>query len=344
MTYPVDDKGNPRVDFVWGNFPLQPDDQRNTYNTENQLTNQNQNNNWTVYPTVGSSTLASGWTTLSFGTGDGGSTRQQTFTWDNHEIATTGWSNYPAFLPNYAGDGDTGLEVIMPNLIGLSNSAASATLAGVGLSADVITSATGATVANNGKVFDQENAAGSAVNAGSSQAYVIYEAPTVPSVVNFDSLANATGFLQDRFLTVGNVTTSTVGATSGNDGWIKSQSIPAGTIVDTGTAIDLVVYDYVVPGVYTTGPIAGFSRNSYGHFSLNGNQSVMFLTGRTVRPTIGDYITVSGSSDSSHNVVWVVGNIANDDSYNTGGTAVLVTLDSGSISQDTSSGGTWTKN
>ena len=28
MTYPVDDAGNVRVDFVWGHMPMQPDQQR----------------------------------------------------------------------------------------------------------------------------------------------------------------------------------------------------------------------------------------------------------------------------------------------------------------------------
>ena len=69
---PKDDLGNVQVDFVWGNFPLQPDELRG----EN-----------TLDPTL-----------------------------DNHSIATTGYANYPSFLPNYAGDGDTDPEVVMPEL------------------------------------------------------------------------------------------------------------------------------------------------------------------------------------------------------------------------------------
>lgn len=30
MTYPTDDAGHPQVDFVWGNFPMQPNDERET--------------------------------------------------------------------------------------------------------------------------------------------------------------------------------------------------------------------------------------------------------------------------------------------------------------------------
>lgn len=68
-----DSGGNVQVDFVWGNFPLQPDDDRG----EN-----------TLDPTL-----------------------------DNHSIATTGWSNFPGYIPNYAGDGDTGFEVVVPDVL-----------------------------------------------------------------------------------------------------------------------------------------------------------------------------------------------------------------------------------
>lgn len=68
-----DSGGNVQVDFVWGNFPLQPDDDRG----EN-----------TLDPTL-----------------------------DNHVIATTGWANFPGFIPNYAGDGDTGFEVVIPDVL-----------------------------------------------------------------------------------------------------------------------------------------------------------------------------------------------------------------------------------
>lgn len=163
----------------------------------------------------------------------------------------------------------------------------------------------------------------------------------VPNVVG-QTASNASGILTGAGFNTSYSTTS-VGATSQNNDTVKSQNPSAGTLVNVGSTVDYVVYHYAVA---TTGPISGFSRNipPLTGWALNGNQSIMFLTGRTVRPTIGDYITVSGSSDSSHNVVWLVSDIANDDTYNTGGTAVKVTLNSGTITQDTSSGGTWTKN
>lgn len=73
MTYPTDSAGNVQVDFVWGNFPLQPNDQR------------------------GENTLD--------------------YALDNHVIAEIGWSNYPAYIPNYSGDEDAGLEYVVPDLV-----------------------------------------------------------------------------------------------------------------------------------------------------------------------------------------------------------------------------------
>ncbi|CAB5219444.1 hypothetical protein UFOVP221_74 [uncultured Caudovirales phage] len=84
MTYPVDDLGNVQVDFVWGNMPMQPDDERG----EN-----------TLDPTL-----------------------------DNHVIADIGWSNYPAYIPDYSGDEDSGLEYVVPDLVRKTRSEAEALL------------------------------------------------------------------------------------------------------------------------------------------------------------------------------------------------------------------------
>lgn len=87
---PKDSLGNVQVDFVWGNFPLQPDELR-----------------------------ASG--------------HKLDASLDNHIIATTGYANYPSFLPNYAGDGDTDPEVVLPQLLRLSRAAAQDALDAAGL-------------------------------------------------------------------------------------------------------------------------------------------------------------------------------------------------------------------
>ena len=136
--------------------------------------------------------------------------------------------------------------------------------------------------------------------------------------------------------------TSTVGATSGNNNKVKSQSIPAGTTVNVGDSITLTKYNYVA---VTTGSIAGINRTAAGtSFSLNGTDAIMYLAGRTVKPTVGWTITLSGTTNTTHNVAWVVAAVENNDSYNTGGTAVKLTLVTGTFTGATSTGGTWTKN
>lgn len=93
MAVTRDDLGNVQVDFVWGNFPLQPDADR------------------------GENTLD--------------------YTLDNHNIAIDGWANFPQFLPNYAGDEDTGFETIVPNVRGLKRVAAQEALAAAYLDNDI---------------------------------------------------------------------------------------------------------------------------------------------------------------------------------------------------------------
>ena len=82
--YPRDDSGQIQVDFVWGNFPLQPNTDR------------------------------------------GMATRDMSL--DNHVIADIGWSNYPAYIPNYSGDEDDALEYVVPDLVRVTLSDAEALL------------------------------------------------------------------------------------------------------------------------------------------------------------------------------------------------------------------------
>lgn len=86
-----DDSGNVQVDFVWGNMPLQPNDDR------------------------------------------GSGAAQLNASLDNHIIATTGWSNFPGFIPNYSGDEDSGLEAVIPDCVRLTRTQAQNLLAAANL-------------------------------------------------------------------------------------------------------------------------------------------------------------------------------------------------------------------
>lgn len=130
MSNPTDDKGNVKVDFVWGNMPLQPDDAR------------------------GMATLDA--------------------TLDNHIIATTQYNGFPGYNPT-APFLDTVANATVPNVVGMTETAATTALTAVGLvKGTVTTTATGATSENNGKVKTQSVAADTVVNVGTAVNLVKY--------------------------------------------------------------------------------------------------------------------------------------------------------------------------
>lgn len=270
MTYPVDDAGNPRIDFVWGHMPLQPNDQRQGRNL-----NKTTDGDWTVSPAVGSDNLAQGYELIDRNTGDGWNQeisrgRKDLVIYASHEIAASNYEGYPSFIQGAPYD-DT-----IPNL-------------------------------------------------------------TVPSVIDFDSVEAATTFLQNAGFTVGIVTQTEDGATSGNNNWVKSQTPAPGTLVNQGTAVDLTTYNYVVHGPVTY-PIAAMRYN----MGMNGMGPVdMIINTRVNVPAVGDLIVIEGNSRAGFNGTASVYSVQNDDSYNTGATKVrLNNLESGG-DMDWHTGGTW---
>ncbi|CAB4128937.1 PASTA_pknB domain containing protein [uncultured Caudovirales phage] len=168
---------------------------------------------------------------------------------------------------------------------------------------------------------------------------------TAPNLVGLATSAinaalSAAGFTEGYQV----VNTSTAGATALNNGKVKSQDPVAGEVVNSDRKMNVVTYNYVAPA--TTGPISGINRTAQAELggTLNGNQVVMYVVGRTVKPTVGDTITLSGTGVTAFNVPWVVSAVGNNDSYNTGGTSVKLTLVSGTFGgSTTATGGTWTK-
>lgn len=131
MANPVDDGGNVRVDYVWGNLPMQPNDARGMAQLDPAL--------------------------------------------DNHVIAAEGWSGYPAFIPNFEGDGDAVPNVTVPDVRGLDATDAEAALVAAGLVIGTVgTTATGATEVNDGLVKTQSVSAGTLKNQGDAVNVVVY--------------------------------------------------------------------------------------------------------------------------------------------------------------------------
>lgn len=352
MPYPLDSSGNIRVDFVWGNVPMQPDEQRTDASAPwNDDYNQPQDRGWTS-PSRGFTSDTLGTTATQYlSLGDKSNLNDS---WDDvstrsvvvptiHDIATTGYNNFPAFRPNYAGDGDAGLESIMPNLVGLGSDDFVAALQAAGFSGATGTTAryTGSTVANNGKVYSQTPAAGANVAIETQPELVRYVRPQVPSVIDFDTVANAEIALEDVGLVLGTSTTSTVGATAENDGWVKSQSIAPGTTVNGGTAVNLVAYDYVVVAPATTGPFQrmGYDAGSDRYYFFPSTPADVVPVGYIGSTfTIANFVAAPVANGN-----YVVDDIVADDAYNTGGQKVW--LQKGGFTWSgiyTSAAATWT--
>ena len=106
--YHLDDLGNVRVDFVWGNLAMQPDHGR----SDATIVPANvENVGWTQGGKHVSDTLQTGdyYQTLNNLT-----SRTPA---DSHTIATLGYSDFPSFIADYSGDEDPGIEQVVPNLL-----------------------------------------------------------------------------------------------------------------------------------------------------------------------------------------------------------------------------------
>ena len=201
MANPVDDKGNVRVDHVWGNMPMQPNDARG----ENVLD----------------------------------------YSLDNHEIVETGRYGFPGYDATWIGDGDDVPNVTVPNVVGLTEAAATTALEAVGLElGTATTTGVGATTTNDGKVKTQDPVAAAKANQGDEVDVVTYLAPTVPDVVG-DDAATAQAAIEAVGLVYAEGTTTTDGATVENDGLVASQTPVAATKANTGSTVTVSLYEFL---------------------------------------------------------------------------------------------------
>jgi hypothetical protein len=162
---------------------------------------------------------------------------------NDHSVALNNWNGFPDYTP-VAPFLDTIDQAGIPNVVGLSESAAnSALVAASFVKGAVTTTAVDATVANDGLVKTQTPAAATVSNLGTSVALVKFLAPTVPDVLGLTEVA-AEAALVAAGLVKGAVTTSADGATAENDGLVKSQTPASGGKADTGSAVALVLYAF----------------------------------------------------------------------------------------------------
>jgi len=134
----------------------------------------------------------------------------------------------------------SGGQVAVPNVVGLTQAAASSAITGAGLVVGTVTTASSATVPSGG-VVSENPAAGTQVSAGSAVNLVVSNGPApvaVPNVVGLTQAA-ASSAITGAGLVVGTVTTASSATVP--SGSVISENPAAGTQVNRGSAVNLVV-------------------------------------------------------------------------------------------------------
>lgn len=235
----LDSSGNIAVDFVWGNFPMQPDNERtgNGSPTVVVAANAADNVDWSGYSVIPSPALTKTDITVALSPGI------TTVVGNNHSVALNNWNGFPDYepVPPYL---DTTDQAAIPNVVGQLEAAATTALTNAGfVKGAVTTDAVGATTVNDGQVKSQNPAAAALRNLGTSVALVKFLAPTVPNVLGVTE-AGAEAALIASGLVKGAVTTSADGATAENNGLVKSQTPVAGGKANTGSSVALVLFAF----------------------------------------------------------------------------------------------------
>jgi hypothetical protein len=282
----LDSSGNVFVDFVWGNFPMQPNDDRTDGTAvEVVANNATYNKQWTGHSVYPSARLNAAL--------------------DSHAIAEADWAGYPAFVAaagNYivtavSGDGTTvsytsqnqlaAGDVV--NITGLTASAynlSSATVATANKLGFTVTNAASAGLITGqyGKV--QSTTALTAAD-GAGIAYI-----NVPSVVGLTT-AIALDILKDAGYEAASITTATAATNAASTITAVSRTGTTATITSTGagakypvgtkiTVASLVSPDTALNGTWTVTAVAtntvSFTTTTSGALST-GSLSVAGLTG-----------------------------------------------------------------
>jgi hypothetical protein len=297
----LDTSGQQAVDFVWGNFPMQPNDDRAAAVTP---------------ANIGGSTGDYAWAATTRVAAD-----RLNAALDNHAVAEAGWAGYPAYYPaagSYmitaaSGNGTTVTYTAqnklavgdVVNVTGLTASAynlSSATVASANALKFTVTNA-----ANAGEITGQAygkvqltTAATAADGAGIG--YI-----NVPSVIG-DTLAVALDELKDAGYEAANITTATAATNAASTITAVSRTGTTATITSTGagakypvgtkiTVASLAAPDTALNGTFTVTAVAtdtvSYTTTTTGALST-GSLSVAGLTG--VAGTIKTQSTAAGTA------------------------------------------------
>jgi hypothetical protein len=224
----VDSKGNVQVDFVWGNVPMQPNDDR------------------TIQPILG---------TANYGT-------NLDFTKDNHVIVETGWNGYPLYTPNNDGSytsvgasgtyADAAPYLIFPVILGDATAVAVDNLYDAGFA--TVTTASAAT--NTAKTITRVNVtsttSASVYATGADTAYAVGTQVTIAAGTGIPAAVVGTWYVTasgSGYITIAGTgftvaDTGVISAAStltGKTGTIASYTLGAGNTSNQTTASTITV-------------------------------------------------------------------------------------------------------
>jgi 6-phosphogluconolactonase len=175
-------------------------------------------------------------------------------------------------------------QVAVPNVVGLTQTAATSSITGAGLTVGTVTMASSATVAS-GSVVSQSPAPAAMVTPASAVNLTVSSGPAqvaVPNVVGMTQ-ASASTSITSAGLSVGTVTmASSASVASGN---VISQSPAAATTVSSGSAVNLTV---------SSGPATSFAYVSNVGDGTISAYSINSSTG-ALTPLASSPIVVSGA-------------------------------------------------
>jgi len=216
----IDSSGNVAVDYVWGNFPAQPNDDRaDGTPTATTAYDASQNKQWTTKTTIASARL-----NPALG---------------NHADIETEWSGFPSFTANSVGKKSGGVYYIsVPNVLGLTTALALDALKDAGYEAANITTATAATNAvSTITAVARTGTTATITSTGAGAKYPVGTKITVASLVSPDTDLNGTWTVTAVATNTVSFTTTTSGTLStaalsvagltGAEGTIKTQSTAA---------------------------------------------------------------------------------------------------------------------
>jgi hypothetical protein len=263
----TDSAGNLAVDFVWRNFPLQPNDERN--GSVSNTGGSDYDRQWAATTKVASGSLAYGDVAVTVGNNP-----TRTVKMDNHVIAESGWASYPAFassnqgvyiITQASGDGTTQTYTSPNNFLKAGDTV---NVTGTGLDGDGLTvasanrytftvsgSGTGSYINISGKVryADELTANDGAFISGTD--YV-----KVPNVVG-QLLANAQKALNDAELVV--TTASAV-----------TPVISAITLASNIASVTATAHGYAAGDVVTIAGLVNGSGSASADADLNGTYTI----------------------------------------------------------------------